>query len=87
MYPQANQSPLLAKEINCKLVMDLIYRPLQTQLLRIAADHGIKTVSGVEMFLAQGSLQQVLWTNKAAPETAMRRTVMAQLRADEKHGK
>jgi 3-dehydroquinate dehydratase/shikimate dehydrogenase len=87
MYPQADQSPLLAKEINCKLVMDLIYRPLQTQLLRIAADHGIKTVSGVEMFLAQGFLQQVLWTNKAAPETAMRRTVMAQLRADEKHRK
>jgi 3-dehydroquinate dehydratase/shikimate dehydrogenase len=87
MYPQADQSPLLAKEINCELVMDLIYRPLQTQLLRIAADHGIKTVSGVEMFLAQGFLQQVLWMNKAGPEMAMRRAVMAQLRADEKRRK
>jgi len=84
MYPHRNESPLSAKELNCEVVMDLIYRPLQTKLLQTAKRKGVKTISGVEMFLAQGFAQWELWTGKQAPETAMRRAVMAQLRADEK---
>jgi 3-dehydroquinate dehydratase / shikimate dehydrogenase len=83
MYPHAGNSPLSARELNCKIVMDLIYRPLRTQLLKIAAAKGIRVISGVEMFLAQGFAQWELWMEKAAPEAAMRRAVLAQLRADE----
>jgi 3-dehydroquinate dehydratase/shikimate dehydrogenase len=83
MYPHAAASPLSSREINCKIVMDLIYRPLHTQLLKMAAAKGIRAVSGVEMFLAQGFAQWQLWTGKTTPETAMRRAVMARLRADE----
>src|SRR5882724_4397767 len=79
MYPHAGQSPLLLRELNCKIVMDLIYRPLRTQLLKIAAAKGITVISGVEMFLAQGFAQWELWIGKAAPDAAMRRAVMAQL--------
>ena len=63
--------------------MDLIYRPLRTQLLRIAAKKGVKVISGVEMFLAQGFAQWELWTGKSAPESEMRRAVMAKLRLEE----
>jgi 3-dehydroquinate dehydratase/shikimate dehydrogenase len=63
--------------------MDLIYRPLRTELLTIAAAKGIRVISGVEMFLAQGFAQWELWTGKAAPEKAMRRAVMAKLRSEE----
>jgi shikimate dehydrogenase len=83
MYPHAGTSPLLPRELNCELVMDLIYRPLRTQLLRIAAAEGIRVVSGVEMFLAQGFAQWELWTRKSAPEAEMRRAVMAKLRSEE----
>ncbi len=83
MYPQAGASALSARELNCKIVMDLIYRPLCTQLLKIAAAKGIGVISGVEMFLAQGFAQWELWMGKAAPEAAMRRAVLAQLRVDE----
>ena len=55
--------------------MDLIYRPLQTKLLRMAAERGIRTVSGVEMFLAQGIAQWELWMGSRAPEAAMRKAV------------
>ncbi len=83
MYPHAGSSPLAVRELNCRLVMDLVYRPLRTQLLNIAAAKGIRVISGLEMFFAQGFAQWELWMGKSAPEAAMRRAVMAQLRADE----
>jgi 3-dehydroquinate dehydratase / shikimate dehydrogenase len=84
MYPHEQSSPLGAAELNCALVMDLIYRPLHTKLLRLAAARRIHTVSGVEMFLAQGIAQWELWMKSRAPEGAMRRAVLKALHAEEK---
>jgi len=67
MYPQENVSPLSAQELRCNLVMDLIYRPLETRLLKIAKKNGIATVSGLEMFLAQGFAQWEVWTTPVRP--------------------
>jgi shikimate 5-dehydrogenase len=64
--------------------MDLIYRPERTQLLKLAARQGIATVSGVEMFLAQGIAQWELWMKRRAPEKVMRRAVLAALRQEER---
>jgi 3-dehydroquinate dehydratase / shikimate dehydrogenase len=80
MYPHAEISPLEARELHCRVVMDLIYRPERTKLLKIAASKGIATVSGVEMFVAQGVAQWELWMKRRAPEAAMRRAVMSALR-------
>lgn len=84
MYPHEEISPLGAREVHCRIVMDLIYRPERTKLLKIAASQGIATVSGVEIFLAQGIAQWEMWTGHRAPETAMRRAVLAALRAEAK---
>jgi 3-dehydroquinate dehydratase / shikimate dehydrogenase len=84
MYPRAAISPLAPRELNCRIVMDLIYRPQRTQLLRLAARKGIATVSGVEMFLAQGIAQWEIWTEHRAPEAAMRAAVLDTLRSEEK---
>jgi 3-dehydroquinate dehydratase / shikimate dehydrogenase len=84
MYPHPNHSPLQPAELNCGLVMDLVYRPLETTLLRIARARGIQTVSGVEMFLAQGIAQWELWMQSSAPRAAMRKAVLDALRAEEK---
>lgn len=83
MYPHEGNSPLAATELNCGLVMDLIYRPLQTKLLRLAAARGIKTVSGVEMFLAQGIAQWELWMGSRAPDAAMRNAIRKALRTEQ----
>ena len=85
MHPHAGVSPLARVELNCSLVMDLIYRPLNTKLLRTASQSGIRTVSGAEMFLAQGIAQWELWMGRPAPEAAMRAAVLKALRAEEKH--
>ncbi len=83
MHPRDSVSPLAPSEINCRIVMDLIYRPQRTQLLKLAAQKRISTVSGVEMFLAQGIAQWEIWTEKRAPEASMRRAVLVALRAEE----
>ncbi|HVH73039.1 MAG TPA: shikimate dehydrogenase, partial [Candidatus Dormibacteraeota bacterium] len=57
MHPYEGISPLSARELQCCIVMDLIYRPERTKLLKTAAQKGIATVSGVDMFLAQGFAQ------------------------------
>ena len=80
MHPHTKISPLAADELNCRIVMDLIYRPEQTRLLQLAAREGIATVSGVDMFLEQGIAQWELWTKQRAPEAVMRRAVLKALR-------
>jgi 3-dehydroquinate dehydratase/shikimate dehydrogenase len=83
MHPHGG-SPLAAAELNCRIVMDMVYRPRETELLRTARRKGIETVSGIEMFLAQGFAQFEIWTGKRAPEAAMRRAVTAALGQEEK---
>jgi 3-dehydroquinate dehydratase / shikimate dehydrogenase len=84
MHPAAGDSPLKSSELNCRLVFDTIYRPRQTKLLKLAARRGIETVSGVEMFVAQGTAQWEIWTGERAPAAAMRRAVMQALESEEK---
>jgi len=84
MYPHDGDSPLEARELDCRLVFDTIYRPQQTKLLQLAARRGIERVSGLEMFLAQGIAQWEIWMGERAPEGAMRRAVVTALRHEEK---
>jgi 3-dehydroquinate dehydratase / shikimate dehydrogenase len=83
MYPQHGRSPLEANELNCRLVFDTIYRPRMTRLLELAARRGIEIVSGVEMFVAQGTAQWELWTGERAPVKAMRDAVVHALTREE----
>jgi len=83
MFPQEKVSPLAASELNCSLVMDLIYRPIRTKLLRLAASRKIACVSGVEMFLAQGFAQWEHWMGSKAPESIMRNAVLRALKNEE----
>src|SRR5882762_4974304 len=84
MHPNENASPLTAQELRCNLVMDLIYRPLETKLLKLARKKGIATVSGFDMFLAQGFAQWEIWTKTRPPEFAMRPAVLVALRDEQK---
>jgi 3-dehydroquinate dehydratase / shikimate dehydrogenase len=77
MFPRVAESPLSAAELNCRLVFDLIYRPRVTKLLRLAAARGIETVSGLEMFVAQGTAQWEIWTGERAPVREMAGAVEA----------
>jgi 3-dehydroquinate dehydratase/shikimate dehydrogenase len=57
------------------LVFDTVYNPESTLLIKEARSHGCTTVTGVEMFVRQASLQYLLFTGKEAPMDVMRATL------------
>jgi len=44
------------------VVMDVVYTPLNTQLLKAARKKGCRVIDGLSMFLHQGAAQFKLWT-------------------------
>jgi shikimate dehydrogenase len=58
-------------------VSDLIYRPAETPLLRIAKSHGCRAANGLGMLVRQGALAFERWTGTPAPVQAMRDAVGA----------
>ena len=80
MHPLVDRSALKSRELNCRLLFDTIYRPQRTRLMQLAARRGIEVVSGVEMFIAQGTAQWEIWTGERAPVAPMRRAVLLALR-------
>ena len=67
MHPREDVSPvpktILHKGIT---VMDIVYHPLRTVLLREAEEQGCQTIHGLEMLAHQGAAQLELWTGKKA---------------------
>jgi 3-dehydroquinate dehydratase/shikimate dehydrogenase len=84
MHPHESASPLEPAELNTRLVFDLIYRPQVTKLLQLAQRRGIETVSGLDMFVAQGIAQWEIWTGRRAPVAPMVAAVKRALAATEK---
>jgi 3-dehydroquinate dehydratase/shikimate dehydrogenase len=80
-HPKTKLSPLTADEIHARVVFDLVYNPLETELLRLARQAGARVIPGVEMFVRQGALQFEIWTGKPAPIDDMRREVLARLQS------
>jgi len=65
MYPLDAQTPL-PKEIlkEGMVVMDIVYRPVRTRLLREAEERGCMTIDGLEMLAHQGAAQLEIWTGE-----------------------
>jgi len=57
------------------LVMDMIFNPPLTPLLRAARAHGCRAVNGLSMLLYQGALAFELWTDRHAPIEVMRESL------------
>jgi len=67
--------PIKEDELNAGLVFDMVYTPLETPLLKLAASRRIPVIGGLEMFVQQGARQFEIWTGKPAPEADMFRAV------------
>jgi shikimate dehydrogenase len=81
MHPKVDAS-LIPKSLfrRHQTIMDIVYNPLRTKLLTEAQDSGLKTVSGLDMFVNQAALQFEAWTGKPAPVAVMREAVLTELK-------
>jgi len=57
------------------LVMDMIFNPSSTLLLRTARAHGCQVLNGLSMLLYQGALAFELWTGRPAPIEVMQKAL------------
>jgi 3-dehydroquinate dehydratase/shikimate dehydrogenase len=71
--------PLKDREINARVVMDMVYTPAETRFLRVARARGIQVIPGWEMLLHQAARQFEIWTGKPAPVDEMQRILIAAL--------
>jgi shikimate dehydrogenase len=80
MFPETDRTPL-EKEFLARFprVMDMIYNPARTRLLREAEAAGCAVRTGVGMFVHQGAEQIRRWTGKEPPREEMRRVVLERL--------
>ncbi len=69
MYPEMDDAITSIEESFHKeqIVFDVIYNPLQTKLLKMAASKGAETISGLKMFVEQAAASFELWTNEKMP--------------------
>ena len=61
------------------LVMDIVYAPLETRLLREAAAAGCQVIDGLAMLLHQGAVQFTIWTGTQPPLDVMRKALLERL--------
>lgn len=61
------------------LIVDIVYAPEETPLLRAAREAGLPVLGGLPMLIHQGALAFELWTGRPAPLGAMREAARAAL--------
>ena len=80
MMPDIDAMPIREEDLDkAMVVMDIVYNPLKTRLLKTAEDIGCRTIDGVSMFVYQGAFQLELWTGMKAPVEVMRKAVLTAL--------
>ena len=72
MYPHCEEIPISSKWLTKKMcVMDLVYNPSETRLIKTAKAKGAKVVNGLEVLVAQGAASFEIWTGLKAPIDVM----------------
>lgn len=81
MYPRVEDSPAESLEAvpSQAVVCDIIYNPLETRLLAMAREKGLKTINGLPMFVHQGALTLKILLGVDAPVEFMKEVVRSGL--------
>ncbi|MBI4428656.1 MAG: shikimate dehydrogenase [Ignavibacteriales bacterium] len=81
MFPKSEASPLsdTFQFVSHQIVFDLIYRPLETTLLKRAKAARAKIIRGLEMFIHQGAKAFEIWTGERMPVEEVRKALEEKL--------
>jgi len=85
MSPDKGISPFPKELLNrFQWVVDIIYNPFKTKLMREAEEAGCQTISGLGMFVHQGAEQIKIWTGLEPPRGYMMEVVGARLKENDR---
>ena len=78
-----NDNPLFPYNYitNKHLVCDIVYKPIETNLLKEALLRGARILNGLGMLIYQGSLSFKIWTGHEMPVEIVRKTLMKELKS------
>ena len=83
MTPLVDEMPPVANAMSPgAVVMDAVYAPLKTLLLKTAEGKGLITINGLSMFVHQAAAQFELWTGVKAPVDVMEKSVLEVLQTN-----
>jgi shikimate dehydrogenase len=81
MLPAGDTTPVEPELLGPHLtVIDIVYNPHKSKLLREAEQAGARTINGLEMLIWQGALAFERWTGRQPPLNVMRKSATAALR-------
>jgi len=66
MYPKTGISPIENLDAGFEAVVDMIYNPTVTELMKKGEKIGAKTVNGLNMLVAQGIYSEGIWNDEDA---------------------
>jgi len=77
MKPYEDRSPVSASVFRKgQVVMDVVYKPYETKMLKQAKKKGAKIIRGYEMLVHQGAAQFAFHTKRKAPVKVMKKVLM-----------
>jgi 3-dehydroquinate dehydratase / shikimate dehydrogenase len=79
MFPNV-QECFFDSKLPADLVFDMVYNPLETELIKRARAQGSEVIPGLDMFLAQAAQQFEIWTGDKAPASVMQKAAMEALK-------
>lgn len=81
MHPNTENTLVTSEQMHAGLkVMDVVYTPLETRLMKEAKKGGVKAIlGGLEMFVNQGAESERIWLGIDAPIELMREVVLREL--------
>jgi shikimate dehydrogenase len=81
MAPDGEKSPVVRETLgNFRWVVDIIYNPLKTKLLRDAEEAGCVALTGMGMFVHQGAEQIKIWMGVEPPRAFMKGIILEKLK-------
>jgi 3-dehydroquinate dehydratase/shikimate dehydrogenase len=78
MFPNVNEC-FFEDHIPGEVVLDMVYNPLETLLLRRAREQGKTVIPGLDMFIEQAAHQFETWTGESAPRAVMEKAALEAL--------
>lgn len=85
MYPNCEGSPLASVDSQFGALVDLIYNPCETALMRLAKKSGVYAVNGLYMLVAQAICSQSIWREETADKKIIQK-IYGEMKDMEKGG-